>query len=170
MPQNNSTVIIQIREITEEDREWVAQKSREAWGAEHVVVHCQTYHPARLPGYLAIVDENKVGLITYYIENQACEIITLQSLLHGQGVGSALIHHVIQTARENACQRVWLVTTNDNLRAFHFYQQMGFTLCKVLLGAVDESRQVKPEIPLLGQHGIPIRDELELEIWLGDNL
>lgn len=35
-------------------------------------------------------------------------------------------------------------------------------------GAVDESRRtLKPEIPPTGAHGIPIRDELELEIPLG---
>ena len=31
-------------------------------------------------------------------------------------------------------------------------------------GAVDESRaRLKPEIPTIGDHGIPLRDELELE-------
>jgi len=33
-------------------------------------------------------------------------------------------------------------------------------------GAVQQARKIKPEIPLLGENGIPIRDELELEIWL----
>ncbi len=33
-------------------------------------------------------------------------------------------------------------------------------------GAVDESRKYKPEIPLLGMDGIPIRDEIELEMAL----
>ena len=29
--------------------------------------------------------------------------------------------------------------------------------------AVENSRQLKPEIPLVGNDGIPIRDEIELE-------
>jgi hypothetical protein len=33
-------------------------------------------------------------------------------------------------------------------------------------GAVDESRKLKPGIPLIGAHGIPLRDEIELEMVL----
>jgi hypothetical protein len=33
-------------------------------------------------------------------------------------------------------------------------------------GAIDEARRVKPEIPLVGDDGIPIHDELELEFQL----
>ena len=32
--------------------------------------------------------------------------------------------------------------------------------------AVDRARQTKPEIPRVGQHGIPLRDEIELEMRL----
>ena len=39
-------------------------------------------------------------------------------------------------------------------------------LVAVHRGAVDESRKIKPEISLLGEYGIPIRDELELEMLL----
>ena len=31
---------------------------------------------------------------------------------------------------------------------------------------IADSRRLKPEIPLLGEHGIPIRDEIELEMFL----
>jgi hypothetical protein len=33
-------------------------------------------------------------------------------------------------------------------------------------GAVDEARAIKPSIPLIGDHGIPIHDELEFELAL----
>jgi hypothetical protein len=33
-------------------------------------------------------------------------------------------------------------------------------------GAVDEARKIKPAIPLIGLHGIPLRDEIELELTL----
>jgi hypothetical protein len=33
-------------------------------------------------------------------------------------------------------------------------------------GAIKESRRLKPEIPLIAQNGIPILDEIELEIIL----
>jgi hypothetical protein len=32
---------------------------------------------------------------------------------------------------------------------------------------VDEARRLKPSISLIGEHGIPIHDELEFELELG---
>ncbi len=58
------------------------------------------------------------------------------------------------------------MTTNDNLEALGFYQKHGFELVKVNRGALNESRKIKPVIPLIGMHGIPLWDELELEILL----
>jgi hypothetical protein len=31
---------------------------------------------------------------------------------------------------------------------------------------VDDARRLKPSIPLVGEHGIPIRDEFEFELEL----
>jgi hypothetical protein len=59
---------------------------------------------------------------------------------------------------------VWLVTTNDNLDALRFYQRRGLRLVAVHAGAVDEARRLKPEIARVGEYGIPIRDEIELEL------
>jgi hypothetical protein len=84
----------------------------------------------------------------------------------GQGVGTALIEAVKVAAIEAGCRRLWLMTTNDNLHALGFYQRRGFRLVAVYPGAVDAARLLKPEIPLLGNDGIPIRDEIELEIAL----
>lgn len=39
-------------------------------------------------------------------------------------------------------------------------------LVAVHQGAVDAARRLKPAIPLIGKHGIPIHDELELELEL----
>jgi len=49
-------------------------------------------------------------------------------------------------------------------KALRFYQRRGFRLAALHQGAVDDSRaRLKPEIPEVGAHGIPLRDELELE-------
>jgi DNA-3-methyladenine glycosylase I len=58
---------------------------------------------------------------------------------------------------------VWLTTTNDNLTALAFYQVVGLRLCALRPDAVTGSRRLKPSIPLVGQNGIPLRDELDLE-------
>ena len=65
-------------------------------------------------------------------------------------------------ARRSACREVWLTTTNDNVDALRFYQRRGFRLAQLRPGAVDQSRQRKPEIPRVGDYGIPLRDEIDL--------
>jgi len=57
-------------------------------------------------------------------------------------------------------------TTNDNLTALRFYQQCGFVLAAIHRNALEQSRKLKPEIPLVGNDGIPLRDEIELEMML----
>lgn len=44
----------------------------------------------------------------------------------GLGVGSALLKHAIDFARQKGCKRVTLLTDNDNESAHRFYEQHGF--------------------------------------------
>lgn len=111
-------------------------------------------------------DGERAGLATYGLEGGECEVITLNSLVPGRGVGRTLLEAVVTEARAAACWRVWLVTTNDNLPALRFYQRLGWDLAALHAGAVDEARRLKPEIPATGLDGIPIRHELELELQL----
>ena len=153
-----------IHSLSPADRDWVARHVAEHWGAEIVVAHGALYHPAALPGFVAEADGEAAGLVTFHIAGDACEIVTLDSLRPDQGIGTALIEAVKSAAGAAGCRRLWLITTNDNLHALGFYQKRGFRLVAVHPGAVDAARMLKPEIPLIGSDGIPIRDEIELEI------
>jgi ribosomal protein S18 acetylase RimI-like enzyme len=73
---------------------------------------------------------------------------------------------VKKSATLKGCRRLWLITTNDNTDALRFYQKHGFMLVAVHRNAIEESRKLKPEIPLIGNNNIPIRDEIELEMML----
>ncbi len=109
------------------------------------------------------------GVATYVITGHSCELLTLHAHTRLEGVGSALVTAVRDIARSSGCTRLWVVTTNDNVDALRFYQRRGFRLTHLRVGAVDESRQtLKSEIPTGGAHGIPLRDELELELDLSD--
>lgn len=57
-----------------------------------------------------------------------------------------------------------MITTNDNMKALRFYQKQGFVLKALYPNALEESRELKPEIPKIGIDNIPLRDEIELEI------
>ncbi len=139
---------------------------REHWGDDFIVAHGESYHPEGLEGIIALDGTQWVGLVTYKILGGECEIVSLDSLREGEGIGTSLIEQVVQAAKQARCARVFLITTNDNLEALGFYQKRGFELARVNRGALERSRKIKPSIPLIGLHGIPLRDEIELEMVL----
>jgi GNAT superfamily N-acetyltransferase len=117
------------------------------------------------PAVLAWSERELTGAATYVVDGEDCELLTLHTTTPQAGVGSALLAAVKEIAREAGCRRLWVVTTNDNLEALRFYQRRGFRLAAVRPGAVDRSRELlKPEIPQSGDFGIPLRDEVELEL------
>ncbi len=152
-----------IRKLSPEDAPWVQAFWIEHWGSDLMVVHGQTYTSAGLDGFVVEENGQVLGLATYRMENDECELMSLDSLIEGQGIGSQLLEAVIEAARQAGLRRMYLSTTNDNMNALRFYQKRGFRLCALRPGAVMESRKLKPAIPLVGFEGIPIRDELELE-------
>ena len=155
-----------IRRLTIEDIPRLRQFWVEHWGSDFVVAHGTMYHPENVNGFVVENDNEWIGLVTFIIAKDECEVTSLDSLREGQGVGTKLIHAVVDKARNQTCKRVFLITTNDNLHALRFYQKRGFELVAVYRGAVNESRKIKPSIPLTGNDGIPIRDEIELEMKL----
>jgi len=156
---------IQIRPIEEADEGWITSILEKQWGSVNIVTRGKLYQANKLPGYISLLDGKKVGLITYHIDND-CEIITLDTLVQNKGIGTALVGKVKETAKEENCKRVWLITTNDNMKALRFYQKRGFVLSALYLNALEESRKLKPEIPQIGINNIPLRDEIELEFKL----
>lgn len=156
-----------IRPLNPLDRDQISQWMTEHWGADLAVVHDTSYKPSALPGFIAFDDDKWLGCITYHMDGDQCEIVTLDSFCPSIGVGTALLQAVNQAASEAKCRRLWLITTNDNLNALGFYQKRGFVLVAVHRQAVEKARKRKPEIPAIGAGGIPLRDEIELEMMLG---
>jgi GNAT superfamily N-acetyltransferase len=139
---------------------------KKEWAGPAIITRGKVHHADRLPGLIAEVDGKPAGLITYEIVGNKCEIVTMNSLAEARGVGSALVDAVRNAAANAGCQRLWLITTNDNTTALRFWQKRGFRLAALYRNAIEQSRKLKPEIPLTGNDGIPIRDEIELEIKL----
>ena len=159
---------ITIQPLNIADREWVSEFMLELWGSNKVVSCGVVYYPQDLPGFEAMYDGEKVGLVTYNVTGTSCEIVTINSIHPFAGVGTALIEAVRDIALKSGCKRLWLITTNDNMNALRFYQKRGFVLVAIHRDALDISRKLKPEIPLIGNDGIPLRDEIELEMLLNN--
>ena len=149
--------------LTDGDRPWAAEVLTAHWGSPMIVTRGRVYDAARLPGFVATSDGERFGLVTYHLTEGACQIVSLNSLAPGRGIGSALVEAVRRVAAAAGSQRLWLITTNDNLAALRFYQRRGATLAALYPGALELSRMLKPGIPALGIDGIPLRDEIEVE-------
>ncbi|MBD4935862.1 GNAT family N-acetyltransferase, partial [Xanthomonas citri pv. citri] len=80
-------------------------------------------------GYGMLNDDNQiVGLITYIFEEDACEIISLDSVIENKGIGTALLEKAEEACRERNIKQIKLITTNDNIHALAFYQKRGYRL------------------------------------------
>ena len=157
---------MQIREKQPADEAWISSVLDESWAANGtgiIIVHGESFDARTLP---ALIAGEREGLAIYKVTPDAlsAELITLDAFKPHQGIGGALIDALVARIRQLGVSLLRVTTTNDNLDALRFYQRRGFRIVAVRLGAVDESRRIKPTIPAVGENGIPIRDEIELEL------
>lgn len=158
----NDPLQFELLPLTDTDRLWIRDFISSHWGSPEVVVHGTLYLPESLPGCKALMDGLVVGLTTWTIIGSSCEIVTLNSLRPRLGIGTALLHAAESAAHKAGCENCWLVTTNDNPEALQFYRGRGYFVTRIERGAVDAARRLKPSIPLIGENGISISDELTL--------
>jgi ribosomal protein S18 acetylase RimI-like enzyme len=153
-----------LRRLCTADRAIVIPLLEQAWGAVDVVALSLggVVDASTLPGWLAEQDGEVVGLLTYLVAGDLVDIVTINAFAGG-GIGRAMVDALVADVRGSAT-RVRVTTTNDNTRALRFYQRAGFRLTALRPGAVAAARRLKPEIPETGDDGIPIRDEIELEM------
>ena len=113
-------------------------------------------------GFVADHEGTPVGILTYAGRDNGTELLYIEAVTQQRGIGTALVNALTRLVGD---QRIWLVTTNDNLDALCFYQRRGFSIREVRVGAVDRAREtIKPTLPLVGEYGIPLRDEIELQL------
>jgi GNAT superfamily N-acetyltransferase len=153
---------IRIRPIEEGDRPMLAWLVTELWGAEVIAVHGSSLRPAELGGFIAERSRRVAGLLTYQLTGETLEIVTLNAIDRHVGIGTMLIDAVVSKARRFGSREIRLTTTNDNVDALRFYQRRGFRLAELRPGALDQARQVKPQMPTVGDYGIPLHDEIDL--------
>src|SRR5271157_2033952 len=104
------------------DRDWIACKLAQRWGSTTIVTRGRPCDAASLPALIAVDTTcehgpERVGLLTYRLDREGLEVVTIDALKTGAGIGTALLSSVVRTARNAKAGRVWLITTNDNLPA-----------------------------------------------------
>ncbi len=155
-----------IAQIDRANREAINGFIIQQWFTMQMVVHGESIDLGDADGWYAYEDDGIIGLITCRLMNREMEILSLDSLHERQGIGTALLNKAVERARDAGVERIVLTTTNDNLPALRFYQKRGFDMAALHRNALEQSRKIKPEIPLYGLDGIPLKHEIELELLL----
>lgn len=147
----------------------VANFLKKHWGSEKIVSKGKITDASEISRILIKDEDNKIiGLATFSINNidNSCELISIDSEEQRKGIGTKIIKLAEKTVKEKGIKRIWLITTNDNYEAAIFYIKNGYRLVKINKDALDISRKLKPQIPLIGKYGIPLQDEWEFEKYL----
>ncbi len=163
MTTNN---VLKMRSATKDDSNWLQEIMEKEWGGLPLVIRGKKYYPHSLEGIIAENDKGIAGFLFYEIQNHDCEIIVFEVFDKFKGAGTLMLDKLKETAKNKNCKRIYLMTTNDNLDAFRFYQRRGFNICGIHIDSVKVSRKIKPTIGMVGDHGIPVRDEIDLEFLL----
>ena len=155
-----------IRPIDQTDRDPIDAFIVRQWYTMQMVVHGKTFDLASADGFYSCDGDEITGLITFRVSGKEMEILSLDSLHEHKGIGTSLLNAATEEARNRGLERIMLITTNDNLPALRFYQKRGFDLVRIHQNMVEQARKIKPEIPLIGMDGIPLKHGIELEMIL----
>ena len=156
-----------INTASKTDFEWIKELYTRTWSGDICVSRGKVQKVDDFTGgFVAETGGQNTMFITYTVTGPEVEITGIVSLKEKSGVGSALVKAVIEMAKKQKLKKVCLVTTNDNLNGIGFWQKRGFKLVKVYPGSMEYVRKIKPAVPLIGENGKPLRDELELEMIL----
>lgn len=155
-----------IKSISPDNRNEASKFIISKWHSTNIAIRGRIFDTSTMDGFIMYENNIIIGLVTYIIDDYECEIMTLDSIKENQGYGTILLNKVIEAASCTECAKVKLITTNDNVNAFAFYQKRGFDLVCVYPYTVEYARRLKPSIPMFGDNNIPIKHELEFEIKL----
>lgn len=165
-PIKKDSINYNIVKVNDDNRQKVNDILIKEWESTDIIIRGKVVDGTKLDGFIALRDNEIIGLITYVVEDNECEICSLNSFIENKGIGTNLINKVKENAKENNCTRLKLITTNDNIRGLEFYQRRGFVFSNIYKNAIENSRKIKPQIPMFADNGLPIRDEIEFEMKL----
>ena len=155
---------MECKRINSQNRNFINAFIKQHWYTTTMIIRGREIDMTKAEGFYFSEEKNIIGLITYIVYNGILEITSLDSLQENRGIGSKLVEAVIHEAKERKCQKIILITTNDNINAIKFYQKRGFDMANLFRNALDISRKLKPEIHLIGENSIPLRHEIEFEL------
>ncbi len=155
---------MRIERISEENRREVNCFLEEHWFTTTMALRGELVDMTAAAGFALFDGGEMRGLVTYrMIDDDAVEILSLDSCDENKGIGTTLVETMVDYAQAHEKARLVLAVTNDNINALRFLQKRGFVIRAVHTDTIARGRTLKPEIPLIGYNGIPIQTEIEME-------
>jgi ribosomal protein S18 acetylase RimI-like enzyme len=158
------TPSVTVRPAGPADHPWVVDTARLLLGDAYQVHTRRQFNVLDGDVLVAELDRSPTGFATWVHDGASAELLAIAVRDERRGAGRALVGAVRDDARAAGCERLVVVTTDENLGAQRFYESTGFALAERRVGAVDECRRrYKPSIPP------DIHDEMEYGIELDDD-
>ena len=157
---------LKIRPAASADNKWLEELMNRDWGGLPLVIRGKKFYPSQLDGIIAENENGIAGFLFYEVRDKDCEIIVFEVFDKFKGTGTSILDNLKEVAKDKKCQRIYLMTTNDHLDALRFYQKRGFHICGIHIDSVKNSIKIKPTIGMIGDHDIPVRDEIDFEFLL----
>ncbi|MBW8036314.1 MAG: GNAT family N-acetyltransferase, partial [Planctomycetes bacterium] len=116
---------MRIRTLEDRDREWAEALVCSHFGSSRVASRGILHETNLMPGFIAEDGTIPIGLLQHRIEKSQCEVVVLIAVRKREGVGTALLQAFRHTEEVSKCNRIWLITTNNNTTSQAFYRAMG---------------------------------------------
>jgi len=114
--------------------------------------------------YVAELDNSVVGIIVLFpTSKDLIEIknIAVSEYMQGKGIGSKLIKHGIEAAKEDGFKTVEIGTGNSSISQLALYQKAGFRII-----GIDQDFFVRHYPEPIYENGIQCRDMIKLSIQI----
>ena len=154
---------MKIRFIQPNEKQEIKALFVREWNSNMMVSRGHQHLVENLECVIATTEDKISGVLTFNIQNNQAEIVSLESFEEGKGIGIKLLDFALNHFKMLDLERIWLITSNDNCNAMRFYQKRDWIMVNIHLNAIEEARKMKPEIPLIGYDNIPILHEIEFE-------
>lgn len=129
---------VHVRDLDPTDRDWAAGLLTARLGGLEPARLGEPVDPMALEGLVAEAGGRPIGFATVReTTERGMEVVTLVADPPGQGAGTALLDTAWHVAAASGHHRLWLVATNANLPALHFFLRRGMRIAAVHDGALE---------------------------------
>ncbi len=150
-----------IRSVLPVDREWLGGVVRDQQVADASSLDASNVDLTAIPGFVAHVGEDRLGVISYRIAPDLYEILLLFSGRPGLGIGKALVNSVIMQANDAKCRQVMVLAKNGNPKSLSFYKSLGFKIGSVR-AIIQHTTRTRLRSERAGEAPPPAGDDIEM--------